>query len=227
MKQLYLSGGGDDLDTRILSDLIMTLKSDQKVLYIPIAWKGGDYKKCEMWFRKKCFSLNFDNFDTLFSLDDDIVNHLNDYEFIFIGGGNTFFLLEQFKKTGFDKLLLDFIDTGKIVYGGSAGAIIMGRDIKTASFGKDADRNDVNLVDLHGLDLVNGYSIQAHYELSEKEELQNFVDNKDVKIIALSEETGLKVIDDEIIIIGEKPVYIFEKNQKYKEVSFNGRISVF
>ncbi|MCL5874529.1 MAG: hypothetical protein M1161_04230 [Candidatus Thermoplasmatota archaeon] len=36
--------------------------------------------------------------------------------------------------------------------GGSAGAIILGKDIGTAYFGGDADKNEVGLKDLKGLD---------------------------------------------------------------------------
>ncbi len=42
---------------------------------------------------------------------------------VYIGGGDTLFMLEKWKETGIDKLLLKAYDEGKIIAGLSAGAI--------------------------------------------------------------------------------------------------------
>jgi len=58
-------------------------------------------------------------------------HHFKTIETIYIGGGNTFKLLKELKESGFDKELLKFIKEGKPVYGGSAGALILGKNILT------------------------------------------------------------------------------------------------
>ncbi|MEX2460688.1 MAG: Type 1 glutamine amidotransferase-like domain-containing protein [Paenibacillaceae bacterium] len=81
---------------------------------------------------------------------------LKEYSSIFIGGGNTYKLLHEIRKARFDEVLNSFIDEGGIVYGGSAGAIILGKNIQTCSH---LDINDINIADFEGLNKFNGYSI--------------------------------------------------------------------
>ena len=81
------------------------------------------------------------------------------YSGVFIAGGNTFSLLKQVRESGFDRLLVKYITKDLPVFGGSAGAIILGRDIGTAYFGGDADKNEVELKVLKGLDVARGYSM--------------------------------------------------------------------
>lgn len=50
---------------------------------------------------------------------------------IYIGGGDTIFMLEKWKETGLDKLILDAYNQGKIIVGLSAGAICWFRDMYT------------------------------------------------------------------------------------------------
>ncbi len=50
---------------------------------------------------------------------------------IYIGGGDTVFLLEKWKQTGLDKLIISAYEQGKIICGLSAGAICWFNDIYT------------------------------------------------------------------------------------------------
>lgn len=46
-----------------------------------------------------------------------------------VAGGNMFYLLQELKRTGTDKLLADEINKGKLYIGESAGAILTAPDI--------------------------------------------------------------------------------------------------
>ena len=50
---------------------------------------------------------------------------------IYIGGGDTVFMLEKWKETGMDKLIVDAYNQGKIICGLSAGAICWFKDMYT------------------------------------------------------------------------------------------------
>ncbi|MFM2339775.1 MAG: hypothetical protein RLZZ360_411 [Candidatus Parcubacteria bacterium] len=50
---------------------------------------------------------------------------LQSYDFIYVSGGNTFYLAYQLHKTGWDKKLVDYINSGGVYVGSSAGAIIL------------------------------------------------------------------------------------------------------
>ena len=54
-------------------------------------------------------------------LSDRKYEDLAKYSAVFIGGGNTFHLLDLMRKTGFDRLLTRYIKSNKPVHGGSAG----------------------------------------------------------------------------------------------------------
>ena len=108
---------------------------------------------------------------------------LNDYGAVFIGGGNTFKLLKKIKESGFDKKLIKYYKSGGTIYGGSAGAIILGKDINTALMCKDADVNEVKLKDISGMNLIGGYDIQCHFEDNQIKEHQEYIKESGREIV--------------------------------------------
>lgn len=52
-------------------------------------------------------------------------------DMIYVGGGDTVYMLEKWKETGVDKMLLDAYEQGKIICGLSAGAICWFKDMYT------------------------------------------------------------------------------------------------
>ena len=50
---------------------------------------------------------------------------------IYIGGGDTVYMLEKWKETGIDKMIIDAYEKGKIICGLSAGAICWFADMYT------------------------------------------------------------------------------------------------
>jgi dipeptidase E len=45
---------------------------------------------------------------------DEIVNKISNADYIFVEGGNTFFLLKELKRTRTDKLIIEHINKGKL-----------------------------------------------------------------------------------------------------------------
>jgi len=82
-------------------------------------------------------------------------------DIIFVAGGNTFYLLKAMRKCNFKKVLKNFLKQGKVYIGTSAGSIVAGRTIKTASW--LGDENRVKLKNLKGLNLVP-FDIFVHYQ---------------------------------------------------------------
>ena len=50
-------------------------------------------------------------------------------DFVFVSGGNTFFLLQEMNRSGFSELIGEYIEKGMIYGGTSAGSIVAGPDI--------------------------------------------------------------------------------------------------
>ncbi|MEY3784148.1 MAG: hypothetical protein RLZZ230_470 [Candidatus Parcubacteria bacterium] len=203
-KKLFLSGGGDALSAKEIDYLYGSLLgSGAKVLYLPIAQgELSSYEACLGWFRETYKEFDFE-ITMITDLSKCNSDYLNNFDSVYIGGGNTFYLLNVIKEAGFIKFLTDFINSGKVVYGGSAGAIILGKDIRTASLGNHPDLNEVGISDFSGLNVINSFTIHCHYNKDEYLELNQFAEDNAFNVLALSEESGLFIDGDEINFIGE------------------------
>ena len=84
---------------------------------------------------------------------DDFQAELADYDVIFVAGGNTFYLLQVMRKTGFDIFLKEFIGSGKVYIGSSAGSCVLCPTIEHVTL---IEHPEVvpELTNYDGLDLV-------------------------------------------------------------------------
>lgn len=78
---------------------------------------------------------------------------------ICVGGGNTYYLLSQVQKSGFDKIVNRLMKNGLIYIGSSAGAILAGPNIETSL---DDPTMVPELVDYAGLNLTD-VSVRPHW----------------------------------------------------------------
>jgi dipeptidase E len=203
-KKIFLAGGGDAQLAKEIDNLYgSVVGQNAKVLYIPIAFECNDsYVSCLKWFENtyKRFGFKTEMLVDLKGLD---IEYLKKFDSIYIGGGNTFSLLHDIKYSGFYKTLKDFIALGKVVYGGSAGAIILGKDIGTSRLGTYPDENSIGLLDFTGLDVVNGFSLHCHYKKDDYPNVEQFSKEHSLNILALTEQGGVYINGNDFIYIGE------------------------
>ena len=159
---LYLSGGGDENDSVKLDQVFAHSYKGKRLLYLPIALSGiaSTYRECHAWFLSVFEPLGIEHVVMWDTLNHTLSNELKIFDAVYIGGGNTYTLLNELRKTGFDSALKDFVAAGGSIYGGSAGAIVLGYDVGTCSM---MDSNDVGVDDTTGLGLVGHYAIWCHY----------------------------------------------------------------
>jgi len=84
-----------------------------------------------------------------------------DADVIYFTGGNSFFLMNQLRKTGTDELLKKELAKGKLMIGESAGAIICAPTIQYIEQ-MDEKPEDYSQEDDAGLDLIDFY-VLPHY----------------------------------------------------------------
>ena len=84
-----------------------------------------------------------------------------DADVIYFTGGNSFFLMDQLRKTETDKLLKKELANGKLMIGESAGAIICAPTIQYIEQ-MDEKPEDYSQEDNEGLDLIDFY-VLPHY----------------------------------------------------------------
>lgn len=74
--------------------------------------------------------LIIDELDVSSTSHAEMVSRIADADYIFVEGGNTFFLLQELKRSGADKLIVEHINKGKLYIGASAGSMIVSNSIK-------------------------------------------------------------------------------------------------
>lgn len=62
----------------------------------------------------------------------EISSKMKENDFIYVTGGNSFFLLQELKRTGADQVIINEVNSGKLYIGESAGAIITAANIEYA-----------------------------------------------------------------------------------------------
>ena len=213
MVNILLSGGGTRGDVSLVKLLAKSIPESGRLLYIPVAISltRSTFGQCYDWITSTHGWSSLTRIDMWTDLQNRSYEDLARYSGVFIGGGNTFSLLKQVRESGFDRLLVKYITKDLPVFGGSAGAIILGRDIGTAYFGGDADKNEVGLKVLKGLDVARGYSIACHHNgLKYDHFAAEYSERTGIPTIALGDSTGIQVKNHEILVIGPSSAKVFD-----------------
>lgn len=82
-------------------------------------------------------------------------------DIVYVSGGNTFFLIDQIRKTSADKLINEHLASGKLYVGESAGSIICAPDL-TYIQPMDPVPSDYSQDNFNGLGLVD-FHVVPHY----------------------------------------------------------------
>ncbi|MEX0910439.1 MAG: Type 1 glutamine amidotransferase-like domain-containing protein [Candidatus Paceibacterota bacterium] len=215
--KLFLSGGGSGQDSFELDKkFIESIDKTKPILYIPIAinTQKHPYPECLKWLKNNFKSFSFDNFImwTEADLKNKTEEDFEQFGGIYIGGGNTYKLLNGLKEFGTFKILKNLANKDIPIYGGSAGAIILTKSILCAGY---LDENEINLKDLSALDLTQDYDIWCHYKDEMKENLIKFKkDNNIIKILTIPEDAGLYITENQIEVVGLSHVILFDSNSE-------------
>ncbi len=214
MRQLILSGGGGEQDSRPLDEAFARqMPASRPLLYLPIALDPREhaYAACHRWIRSVFAPLGRDDIVMWDDVAGKGATDLDAFAGIYIGGGNAFKLLHDLREARLLDPLRRFALGGGLVYGGSAGAILLGKDITTAAH---ADPNEVGLRDTTGLDLLDGYSVWPHYRQDDDDCIAAHVERYGLPVIALSERSGLYVRDDLPTALGSAPTVVFRAQSR-------------
>lgn len=200
---IYLGGGGSPQDE--LSVWTDMLKQVNRILYWPFALSGGMLDGADGWLRAN-LAERWPSIAvaTWTELDDHEPEDLCEFDLLFVGGGNTFNLLEHVAGSGFMDPVRRFVAAGGTYYGGSAGAVLAGGNIAIA----DAyDRNETGLEDLAGLGLIPHYNVLPHYGPKMEVTGRMWVRRQDVPVLGIPERSGLKIEEGQAQVLGPEPVY--------------------
>ena len=191
-----------------VTDLVRTITPElegKTVTYIPTAGIAEDVEGMveEETGTLESLGMTVDVLEVSSASYDSIVNSLTKNDIIFVGGGNTFFLLQELRRSGADQILIREVEKGKLYIGESAGSIISCPDIGYCAE-MDSPEKAPDLIDYAGLNLVDFY-IVPHIGNAEMGEAAEKAVEK------YSSELELKAITDEqVILVEEGRVEILE-----------------
>lgn len=215
--KLFLGGGGGGNDSIELDKkFVASLDLSKPLLYIPIAIDTVKYpySGCIAWLSDVLGPLGVK--DIVMWVEEDLKtktkSDFSQFSGIYIGGGNTYKLLKELKEFGTFDILLSLAKEGVPIYGGSAGAIILAKTIIPAGY---LDENNVGITDFSALNLAQGYDVWCHYTGGEDSSIREYMSKYDLgKVVAIPENAGVVVSDEEIEIVGLDNVVLFDPERR-------------
>lgn len=184
MKKLFLSSSFSSV-AKLFAEFSDTDLQGKTVSFIPTA---AIHEKVNFYVEagKKALAklgLLVDELEISTASQKTIKSKLKTNDYIYISGGNTFFLLQELRKSGADKIIAEEINSGKLYIGESAGSMILAPNIEYVQ-----DMDDPNaasdLTDYKALNLIDFYPLPHH---------TNFPFKKVVETIIQKHQTSLSL----------------------------------
>ena len=217
--RIFLNGGGSGTKTvKVNQRLNEIIDHTKPILYIPLAMNKEKYDSCYEWITEELKNIKVPYIEMVRDTSELSSKVLDNYSLIFIGGGNTFKLLFDLKESNSFEKIKQYVNNNGLIFGGSAGTIIFGEDLESCMLD---DKNEIDLKDIKGFDVLNGVSFLCHYTNKtiekDNESTRYLLElSKRKKIIALPEEVTLFINDNKLEVIGTRPYYLFDKGIRKK-----------
>lgn len=212
--EIFLCGGGSGKQiSQAMKKYSKSIDKSKPILYIPLAMNSYKYDDCYNWFKKEIENVNLCDFEMVRSSQELSEKDFKDYSSLFIGGGNTYSLLYKLSEYKNLEKVANYIEEDGIIFGGSAGAIIFGKNIDVC---KMEDKEEVQIKNKNGFNLLNDFSILCHFNEDnlKKNESYLFEYAKNNNIVYLPEEDVIHIKNNNIELIGEKDYIIYINGQK-------------
>ena len=224
---MILAGGGNADKSNIVDEFFISLLPRKKFLFIPqaIAPKICSYTEAEEWIHKPTAFKGIE-IVTWENIEHKSLEDLLEFDAVYLMGGNTFELLFQLRTSGLLELIPQYLESGKTVYGISAGAYVLGKDIQDRIPPDNDDKNAIGLKDLNALNLLNGYSVHCHYLPEHDKQLFTFNKRAQNPLIAIPEDSGVYVQNGTYLALGKSPVYLFKNDGSKTEINPNSHFSL-
>lgn len=194
---MFLAGGGSPTqEARVWRG---SFAGASTILYWPFALPDERIPAAAGWFIGALVDQGITaDVTTWESLDDHRSREIADFDVIAVGGGLTSKLAGHIRAHQFDEPLADYIRAGGTYYGGSAGAILPCAEITLAGLIED----DPASADAPGLGVLRDAAIFPHADTYPRELAAQLASRLGYDLIALAEDSGVRVDGTELTAIG-------------------------
>lgn len=205
MKKLFLCSNFKSVEN-LLKEFINENLIGKKVTFIPTAsiYEEVDFYVAEGRESLEKLGMIVEILEISSSSQLEIINKLESNEIIYISGGNTFFLLQELKRTGADKVIEKQIKLGKVFIGESAGSMILSPNIKYVEKMDDsAVASDLESYD--SLNIIDFYPVPHYTEFPFKESVEEIIleYERRLPLILINNSQVILVNGDNIKICGK------------------------
>ncbi len=199
MKRLFLSSYFTDVEEH-LPEFMKNEHAGKRVTFIPTAanpekvrfYVDSDRKALEK------LGLVIDELDIGAASREAIGDTIGRNDIIFVSGGNTFYLLQELRRTGADAHIVDAIREGKPYIGSSAGSIILAPNIEYVKR-MDSPKKAPGLSDFASLGVVDFYPLPHATNAPFKKTAEKIISEYGGKIDLrpISNDQFIMVVDDD------------------------------
>ncbi|MGM0213157.1 Type 1 glutamine amidotransferase-like domain-containing protein [Enterococcus sp. AZ109] len=180
---------------------------NKTITYIPTASKVeklGFFVKIGKWRLKK-LGLIIEELEISTASYETIKSTLEKNDYIYVTGGNTFYLLQELKRSGADQLIVEQVNQGKLYIGESAGAIVVAPNIEYSKPMDDPSKAP-ELVDCSGLNLISAYVVPHNQNREFKKAVATIVEEygEQHNLVVINDHQGILVDDENVAILNKK-----------------------
>lgn len=205
MASIFLGGGGNETQSYQLDRLFVERLGARKILYLPIAQSdsGDGYAGCFDWFTRAMarHGVTRTRITMWTELTGRSLEECLEFGAVYIGGGITGRLNQLLRQSCFPEVARRAVRGEILVYGGSAGAIVLGQTLDCVP-----EEIEEHFPERAGLGVVPKYSFRCHYnpeQISVIEQIKGLVSDGSHAVIALPETSGLTFDGRNIRVVGD------------------------
>lgn len=180
----------EDLNGKTLTFIPTASIPEEVVHYVHTAKK--EFKK---------LGVVLEELDVAAASPEEIKEKLERNDFIYISGGNTFFLLQELRRSGADKIIKEQVNSGKLYIGESAGAIVTSPNIEYVRF-MDNKEKATKLKTFEGLNLVEFYPVPHYSNEPFKDSATATITqyNSTLNLLPISNTQAIKVKENDVVV---------------------------
>lgn len=211
MIRCFLTSNG--IVPEVKKDFLSFLKKDSKGLKVAFIPTAADPEPDKSFVQSSFDQMDELGFDvTIIDLKGQTPKTLKpileNMDLIWVNGGNTFYLLDHIKRSGFGKLITPLLEKNKIYIGVSAGSCVACPDIEFVKWKELCDDDIIKSKDLTALNFIQAL-IVPHYKPSQKSAVQEGAKTTNIPVIALSDRQAIIVEDKDWKIVGTGKKSVF------------------
>jgi len=203
MKTLLLTSSGSFITANNIDRFLPKKIVECKIAYIVTASKKVSDTSYINRHRQKMNTLGFSytEIDIAGKNENELKKVLDGYDIVLVDGGNTFYLLQAVRESGFENVIKNLIKQGVVYIGSSAGAYIACPSIVMATWSnRKFDR--CSITEYTAMNLIP-FLIKAHYTPAMKTMLVEKIKDLPYPIRAISDKQAILIRNEEVQLLGD------------------------